>query len=94
MTCTAPPHHVGLVIVSAMPVLVTDVRGSRRPVQRHCLLGWWSHPLLSIEAKAPWAFRSQDRDTTRSNVAVANRVGDVAGKECVLNDDMSLMITE
>ena len=29
------------------------------------------------------------RDTTRPNVAVANRVvGDVAGKECVLVDDM------
>ena len=38
---------------------------------------------------APLAFVHKTRDTTRPNVAVANRVvGEVAGKECVLVDDM------
>ena len=37
----------------------------------------------------PLAFVHKTRDTTRPNVAVANRVvGDVAGKQCVLVDDM------
>ncbi|QWW20064.1 ribose-phosphate diphosphokinase [Schaalia sp. 19OD2882] len=37
----------------------------------------------------PLAFVHKTRDTTRPNVAVANRVvGEVAGKQCVLVDDM------
>lgn len=37
----------------------------------------------------PLAFVHKTRDTTRPNVAIANRVvGEVAGKECVLVDDM------
>ncbi|MDC4233764.1 ribose-phosphate diphosphokinase [Actinomyces sp. B33] len=37
----------------------------------------------------PLAFVHKTRDTTRPNVAVANRVvGDVAGKQCILVDDM------
>ncbi|MCD4549069.1 MULTISPECIES: ribose-phosphate diphosphokinase [unclassified Schaalia] len=37
----------------------------------------------------PLSFVHKTRDTTRPNVAVANRVvGDVAGKQCVLVDDM------
>ena len=45
----------------------------------------WSRKL----GGCPLAFVHKTRDTTRPNVAVANRVvGDVAGKECILVDDM------
>ena len=45
----------------------------------------WSQKL----GGAPLAFIHKTRDTTRPNVAVANRVvGDVVGRECVLVDDL------
>ncbi|WP_022868701.1 ribose-phosphate diphosphokinase [Schaalia vaccimaxillae] len=45
----------------------------------------WSRKL----GGCPLAFVHKTRDTTRPNVAVANRVvGDVDGKECILVDDM------
>lgn len=45
----------------------------------------WSQKL----GGAPLAFIHKTRDTTRPNVAVANRVvGDVMGRECVLVDDL------
>ncbi|WP_072342656.1 ribose-phosphate diphosphokinase [Actinomyces urinae] len=45
----------------------------------------WSQKL----GGAPLAFIHKTRDTTRPNVAVANRVvGDVEGRECVLVDDL------
>jgi len=78
----------------AMPVLVDYVRGrvdlSNTAVVspdagRIRVAEKWSKKL----GGAPLAFVHKTRDTTRPNVAVANRVvGDVAGKECVLVDDM------
>ena len=78
----------------AMPVLVDYVRGrvdlSNTAVVspdagRIRVAEKWSKKL----GGAPLAFVHKTRDTTRPNVAVANRVvGEVAGKECVLVDDM------
>ena len=78
----------------AMPVLVDYVRGrvdlSNTAVVspdagRIRVAEKWSKKL----GGTPLAFVHKTRDTTRPNVAVANRVvGDVAGKECVLVDDM------
>ncbi|WRS29139.1 ribose-phosphate diphosphokinase [Actinomycetaceae bacterium MB13-C1-2] len=45
----------------------------------------WSAKL----GNCPLAFVHKTRDTTRPNVAVANRVvGDVAGRDCVITDDL------
>ena len=86
---TGPVDHL-----FAMPVLVDYVRGrvdlSNTAVVspdagRIRVAEKWSKKL----GGAPLAFVHKTRDTTRPNVAVANRVvGDVAGKECVLVDDM------
>ncbi len=78
----------------AMPVLVEYVR-SRVDLSNVCMVSpdagrirvaeKWSAKL----GGCPLAFVHKTRDTTRPNVAVANRVvGDVAGKQCVLVDDM------
>ena len=81
-------------LLFAMPVLVDYVRGrvdlSNTAVVspdagRIRVAEKWSKKL----GGTPLAFVHKTRDTTRPNVAVANRVvGDVAGKECVLVDDM------
>ena len=80
--------------LSAMPVLVDYVRGRvdlantaivSPDAGRIRVAEKWSKKL----GGAPLAFVHKTRDTTRPNVAVANRVvGEVAGKECVLVDDM------
>ena len=78
----------------AMPVLVDYVRG-RVDLSNTAIVSpdagrirvaeKWSKKL----GGAPLAFVHKTRDTTRPKVAVANRVvGEVAGKECVLVDDM------
>lgn len=78
----------------AMPVLVDYVR-SRLDLANTVMVSpdagrirvaeKWSSKLGGV----PLAFVHKTRDTTRPNVAVANRVvGDVAGKQCVLVDDM------
>ena len=78
----------------AMPVLVDYVR-SHVDLSNVCMVSpdagrirvaeKWSAKL----GGCPLAFVHKTRDTTRPNVAVANRVvGDVAGKQCVLVDDM------
>lgn len=78
----------------AMPVLVEYVR-SRVDLSNVCMVSpdagrirvaeKWSAKL----GGCPLAFVHKTRDTTRPNVAVANRVvGDVAGKQCVMVDDM------
>ena len=78
----------------AMPVLVEYVR-SHVALSNVCMVSpdagrirvaeKWSAKL----GGCPLAFVHKTRDTTRPNVAVANRVvGDVAGKQCVLVDDM------
>ena len=70
----------------AMPVLVDYVRG-RVDLANAVIVSpeKWSTNL----GGCPLAFVHKTRDTTRPNVAVANRVvGEVAGKECVLVDDM------
>ena len=78
----------------AMPVLVDYVR-SRLDLSNTVMVSpdagrirvaeKWSSKL----GGCPLAFVHKTRDTTRPNVAVANRVvGDVAGKQCVLVDDM------
>lgn len=78
----------------AMPVLVDYVR-SRLDLSNTVMVSpdagrirvaeKWSSKL----GGCPLAFVHKTRDTTRPNVAVANRVvGEVAGKECVLVDDM------
>ena len=78
----------------AMPVLVDYVR-SRVDLSNVCMVSpdagrirvaeKWSAKL----GGCPLAFVHKTRDTTRPNVAVANRVvGDVAGKQCVMVDDM------
>ena len=78
----------------AMPVLVDYVR-SRVDLSNVCMVSpdagrirvaeKWSAKLVGC----PLAFVHKTRDTTRPNVAVANRVvGDVAGKQCVMVDDM------
>ena len=78
----------------AMPVLVDYVRGRvdlantavvSPDAGRIRVAEKWSKKL----GGAPLAFVHKTRDITRPNVAVANRVvGEVAGKECVLVDDM------
>ena len=78
----------------AMPVLVDYVRGRvdlanavivSPDAGRIRVAEKWSTKL----GGCPLAFVHKTRDTTRPNVAVANRVvGEVAGKECVLVDDM------
>ena len=76
----------------AMPVLVDYVR-SHVDLSNVCMVSpdagrirvaeKWSAKL----GGCPLAFVHKTRDTTRPNVAVANRVvGDVAGKQCVLVD--------
>lgn len=78
----------------AMPVLVDYVR-SRVDLSNVAVVSpdagrirvaeKWSQKL----GGAPLAFIHKTRDTTRPNVAVANRVvGDVDGRECVLVDDL------
>ena len=78
----------------AMPVLVDYVR-SRVDLSNVCMVSpdagrirvaeKWSAKL----GGCPLACVHKTRDTTRPNVAVANRVvGDVAGKQCVMVDDM------
>ena len=78
----------------AMPVLVDYVRSHVDP-SNVCMVSpdagrirvaeKWSAKL----GGCPLAFVHKTRDTTRPNVAVANRVvGDVAGKQCVMVDDM------
>ncbi len=78
----------------AMPVLVDYVR-SRVDLSQVAVVSpdagrirvaeKWSAKLGSC----PLAFIHKTRDTTRPNVAVANRVvGDVAGRQCVLVDDL------
>ncbi|MDK6399511.1 MULTISPECIES: ribose-phosphate diphosphokinase [Actinomycetaceae] len=78
----------------AMPVLVDYVR-SRLDLSNTVMVSpdagrirvaeKWSSKL----GGCPLAFVHKTRDTTRPNVAIANRVvGEVAGKECVLVDDM------
>ena len=78
----------------AMPVLVDYVR-SHVGLSNVCMVSpdagrirvaeKWSAKL----GGCPLAFVHKTRDTTRPNVAVANRVvGDVAGKQCVMVDDM------
>lgn len=78
----------------AMPVLVDYVR-SRVDLTNTVMVSpdagrirvaeKWSKKL----GGCPLAFVHKTRDTTRPNVAVANRVvGDVAGMDCVLVDDM------
>lgn len=78
----------------AMPVLVEYVR-SHVDLSNVCMVSpdagrirvaeKWSAKL----GGCPLAFVHKTRDTARPNVAVANRVvGDVAGKQCVLVDDM------
>lgn len=78
----------------AMPVLVDYVR-TRLDLSNTIMVSpdagrirvaeKWSSKL----GGCPLAFVHKTRDTTRPNVAVANRVvGDVAGKQCVLVDDM------
>ncbi|MDO5034541.1 MAG: ribose-phosphate diphosphokinase [Actinomycetaceae bacterium] len=78
----------------AMPVLVDYVRGRvdlsnvavvSPDAGRIRVAEKWSQKL----GGAPLAFIHKTRDTTRPNVAVANRVvGDVEGRECVLVDDL------
>ena len=78
----------------AMPVLVDYVR-THVDLSNVCMVSpdagrirvaeKWSAML----GGCPLAFVHKTRDTTRPNVAVANRVvGDVAGKQCVMVDDM------
>lgn len=78
----------------AMPVLVDYVR-TRVDLSRVAVVSpdagrirvaeKWSNKL----GGCPLAFVHKTRDTTRPNVAVANRVvGDVAGRQCVLVDDL------
>ena len=78
----------------AMPVLVDYVR-SHVDLSNVCMVSpdagrirvaeKWSAKL----GGCPLAFVHKTRDTPRPNVAVANRVvGDVAGKQCVMVDDM------
>ena len=78
----------------ALPVLVDYVR-SRLDLSNTVMVSpdagrirvaeKWSSKL----GGCPLAFVHKTRDTTRPNVAIANRVvGEVAGKECVLVDDM------
>ena len=78
----------------AMPVLVDYVRGRVDPSNlaivspdagRIRVAEKWSAKL----GNCPLAFVHKTRDTTRPNVAVANRVvGDVAGRDCILVDDL------
>ena len=85
----APVDHL-----FAMPVLVEYVR-SRIDLSNTVMVSpdagrirvaeKWSSKL----GGCPLAFVHKTRDTTRPNVAVANRVvGEVKGKDCVLVDDM------
>lgn len=78
----------------AMPVLVDYVRG-RIDLDKVAVVSpdagrirvaeKWSQKL----GNCPLAFVHKTRDTTRPNVAVANRVvGDVKGRQCVLVDDL------
>ena len=78
----------------AMPVLVDYVR-RRVDLSNVCMVSPDAGRIRVAEKWAaklgncPLAFVHKTRDTTRPNVAVANRVvGDVAGKQCVLVDDL------
>lgn len=78
----------------AMPVLVDYVKEKVDPANvtivspdagRIRVAEKWSRRI----GNCPLAFVHKTRDTTRPNVAVANRVvGDVKGRECVLVDDL------
>lgn len=78
----------------AMPVLVDYVR-TRVDLSRVTVVSPDAGRIRVAEKWAnklggcPLAFVHKTRDTTRPNVAVANRVvGDVAGRQCVLVDDL------
>lgn len=78
----------------AMPVLVDYVR-RRVDLSNVCMVSPDAGRIRVAEKWAaklgncPLAFVHKTRDTTRPNVAVANRVvGDVTGKQCVLVDDL------
>ncbi|MDO5719925.1 MAG: ribose-phosphate diphosphokinase [Actinomycetaceae bacterium] len=78
----------------AMPVLVDYVR-TRVNLSRVTVVSPDAGRIRVAEKWAnklggcPLAFVHKTRDTTRPNVAVANRVvGDVAGRQCVLVDDL------
>ena len=78
----------------AMPVLVDYVKSCIDPANvavvspdagRIRVAEKWAQKL----GNCPLAFVHKTRDTTRPNVAVANRVvGDVTGRQCVLVDDL------
>ena len=78
----------------AQPVLVEYIRGRVDPANttvvspdagRIRVAERWAHSL----GDTPLAFVHKTRDVTRPNESVANRVvGDVAGRSCVLVDDM------
>lgn len=78
----------------AMPVLVDYARGRVNlsnvtivspDAGRVRVAEKWSAKM----GNCPLAFVHKTRDTTRPNVAVANRVvGDVAGRDCILVDDL------
>lgn len=78
----------------AQPVLVEYIRGRVDPTNttvvspdagRIRVAERWAHSL----GDTPLAFVHKTRDVTRPNESVANRVvGDVAGRSCVLVDDM------
>jgi ribose-phosphate pyrophosphokinase len=78
----------------AMPVLVDYVRG-RIDLKNVAVVSPDAGRIRVAEKWAaklgncPLAFVHKTRDTSRPNVAVANRVvGDVAGRQCVLVDDL------
>lgn len=78
----------------AMPILTDYVRG-RVDVSNVCVVSPDAGRIRVAELWAaklgggPLAFVHKTRDVTRPNQAVANRVvGDVAGKDCVLVDDL------
>ena len=78
----------------AMPVLVDYVRG-RIDLDKVAVVSPDAGRIRVAEKWAqklgncPLAFVHKTRDTTRPNVAVANRVvGDVKGRQCVLVDDL------
>ena len=80
--------------LTAMPVLIDYVR-SHVPMDKATIVSPDAGRIRVAEQWAqrlgggPLAFVHKTRDITRPNKAVANRVvGDVAGKDCVLVDDL------
>ena len=80
--------------LTAMPVLIDYVR-SHVPMDKATIVSPDAGRIRVAEQWAqrlgggPLAFVHKTRDITRPNQAVANRVvGDVAGKDCVLVDDL------